>query len=236
MQNACWWQCSQKALSYGLPQGFVTFGPAFSDPQLPVEALLLLPAGNCSRGLLQSLRSAPILRECGVGLYLGDPFLNIDRVASDFAEWSVNWVTNLPSIAQHDEHFRRDMQEVGFSVANELEVLAQFRRSGFKTLAAISDTRHTSLFADYPADAILALQTTDELQISFPSASKREAMAQSVSEALPDNMSGKPVITLVNEDEAAFMNSTTMIRPEVFSLNGSWPLSHDGNDLQESRS
>ena len=234
MQNGCWWHCSRKARSHGLPEGFVTFGPAFSDPQLPIEALLLLPSGNCSRGLLQALRGASDLRGCGVGLYLGDPFINIDRVASDFAEWSVSWVTNLPSIAQHDEHFRSDLQEVGFSVDNELEVLAQFRKHGFKTLAAISDTNQARTLADYPADAVLALQTTDELQISFPSASKRQAMARSVTETLPDSMIGKPVITLTNEGEATFTDSITMMRPEVFSLIESWPANGNGN--QESRS
>lgn len=223
IQNGCWWQCSAKARALGLPAGFLTFGPAFTNTDLPIEALTLLPSGDCSRGLIGALAdNTAALPGLGVGLYLDDPFLNIERIARQFSDWSIAWVTNLPTIAQHDQQFRDDLRDVNFSVENELQTLLTFRAHGFKTLASVSNERQVASMSDYAPDAILVVQSTKDLQISFPSLSARQAQAHRVADALPDSLTDVSVLFQLTSNETARADLAGVLRPTIFRMAGEW--------------
>lgn len=217
--NVCLWRSSQEAAVIGLPAGFLTLAPAFVQPPLPVEALMLLPAGTGSRGMLDAIAQAPsAVVNNGIGLFLGDPFLNSRRIAVDLRSWSVSWVSNLPTVAQHDEAFQQDLAEVGFSVASELELLFEYRCHGFKTLAALSDLTHIHHLRAHPVDAILWVQTTRDLQVSFPSLPQRQSLVRDARLKMQQLGIDCHILPLVNEDELLYSTIAAICRPQPIAL------------------
>ena len=206
------WRChhSARMKKHHLPSGFVSISPAFRDDALPLESLALLPGGEGSQGFLQQIVEHPEqLQNMGVGLFLSDPFLNIKLVSSQLKKLSVQWIVNLPSIAQHDEEFRSELADVNISVARELKVLHKFQQQGFHTLAAISTAEHAIALADYPADAILVLQTTTDLQISFPSLPQRLKKAKEIAELAAT----AEVLPVASEPDLAQIDYPALLRP-----------------------
>ena len=165
IRDSCW-SCTENHKGAGLPRGFLTSGPAFEDENLPAEATALLPSGDGTRGLLDSLTRQPELaNDHGIGLFMCDPFVNQEQVIRLLERIDLRWVANLPSLAQHDDAMRRQLRDVGFSVEAELEKLASHRSAGFKTLAVISSVRHVEYLARYPADCALIVQTLSLIHI-----------------------------------------------------------------------
>ena len=104
------WSCTENYKIADLPRGFLTSGPAFIDENLPAEAMALLPSGDGTRGLLESLARQPELADNhGIGLFMCDPFVNQEQVMRLFERINLGWVANLPSLAQHDDSMRRQL-------------------------------------------------------------------------------------------------------------------------------
>ena len=197
-----------------LPTGFVSISSAFRNDALPLESLALLPGGEGSQGFLKQIAEQP-LKGPGIGLFLSDPFLNIKQVSNQLKKLNISWLANLPSIAQHDEEFRGELADVNISVARELEVLNEFRQQGFHTLAAISSVDQASSIADYPSDAILVLQTTTDLQISFPSLPQRLKKAKEI--AALDTIANYDILPIVMEPDLTLIDHPAMLRPVWFN-------------------
>ncbi len=210
------WECAGKSANTNLPKGFITLSPAFFDPKLPAECHALLPSGNGSRGLLEAIAREPeIAVERGIGIFFNDPFLNITQVSQMLNQHQIGWIANLPSIAQHDAEFRSDLRDVGFSVQAELRCLAQLRRPGLRTMAAISSTTHADMLADFPADAVVVVQTTSELQVSFPSFGQRLARLESINNVLQKQTLGICAMPLVTAAEGVTQASPVILRPQL---------------------
>jgi hypothetical protein len=215
------WTCSKKARELGLPAEFATVGPPFDEPDVPVEAMILLPSGAGNERFVQTIhsnaRTSPV---SGVGLFLNDPFLRLSKTVALLKASGVSWVANLPSVAQHDRSFRQQLDDVGFTVTHELNVLAQFRVEGFKTLAVVSDPTQCGALSDHPVDAVLRVQTTSDVQISFPSETQRTAAADDIARELRNLPSRPPVMPLVTELEFSRIDYPAIRRP-VFALSPS---------------
>lgn len=180
---------------------------------------MLLPAGQGSRGLLSRVSANPkVVEQMGLGLYLGDPFLNHQRIAADLKNWSVSWVSNLPSVAQHEQAFRDDLENFGFSLADELASLAQYRQDGIKTLAVVSDVQHVDALIEHPADAVLVIQTTKDIQVSFPSLPQRLVLVHKVTDRARECNLDIPVLPLVTQQELQRDQISAVCRPERFSI------------------
>jgi len=208
------WKCRLGANPSGLPTGFVTFGPAFLDSNLPTEVLMLLPSTQGSTGLLRRIQDTPeITRGRGVGLFLGDPFLNRPQICALLGRLGVNWVANLPALAQHDEEFLHYAGDVGFSIANEIKALSAYRADGLKTLAVVSATSHCAALMSHPADAVLVVPNARELQVSFPSLPRRQTMVRDIQNILVDAGLDIPVIPLVTRAEGDLGGICAIERP-----------------------
>lgn len=217
MKNALLWKCHDPGVLIGLPEGFVTFGAAFSAPDLPREATLLLPGNTGSTGLLRDIAQVPErMFGLGVGLFLNDPFLNFRQVAKELLGLGVTWLVSLPSMAQHDPGFRSDLEAVGLSVDAELAHLAEARQAGMHTLAVVSSASQAAALARHPADAVLVIPTTADIQISFPSLTRREAMAAAVRTALKGDAPQVPVLTFLRSDELSRSTGAALARPVPF--------------------
>lgn len=213
-QNLLLWNCRPGQVPDDLPTGIVTFGPAFLDANLPTEVLMLLPSTEGSSGLLRAVGEAPqILRGRGIGLFLSDPFLNTPQICAMLHRLDVSWVTNLPTLAQHDDEFLREIGDVGFSVARETEALAVYRADGFRTLAVVSSTAHCAAILAHPADAVLVIPNTRALQVSYPSLPQREATVKDIRGNLTAAGLDIPVFPLVTASEKLLSGTRAIERP-----------------------
>lgn len=208
------WKCYDPGGALALPDDVLSFAPAFDSDSLPLEALSLLPAGRCSSGLLDDIAAGRLdAAGRGVGLFLGDPFLSLERAERVLGGAGATWVTMLPSLAQHESVLRDDLRPVGLTVATELARLAAFRRRGFRTLAVVSSPEDADAVAEHPADAVLSIQTTAEIQISFPSLPQREAAAGLVADRLAALEMALPVLPVVTPAEMPRMTRPCLARP-----------------------
>ena len=208
------WLCSERARETGLPWAFSTVSPPFFEDDVPLEATVLLPSGLGNEGLLRAIRSGPGARHGGgVGLFLNDPFLNVPNVIAELKNCSVTWVANLPSVAQHDPAFQEQLRDVGFTMSRELDVLAQFRAGGLKTLAVVSAPEHCASLAGQPTDALLRIPTTSDIQISFPSEAQRLTAANEIVAALEECGQKTPVLYMVTKAEFSRVDAAAMCRP-----------------------
>ena len=206
------WRSHDSNGAHWLPRGFLSMSPPFRNDALPLESIALLPGSSGSQGLLQHIAANPACAQGnGVGLFLGDPFLNLEQITQQLKKLEVQWICNLPSMAQHAEEFRNQLADVDISVAGELKALHEFRLHGFHTLAGLSSTDHLHTLVSHPADAILVLQTTDDLQISFPSLPQRlKKVTEIAAIAMIDKCKVLPVVT---ESELPQLSSNAVLRP-----------------------
>ena len=213
------WKClagtdSRTSQALALPDRFITQSAVFESPDLPLECLALLPSGQGSLGLITDINTHSGLSENqGIGLFLNDPFLNITQVANLLETHKIGWITNLPSIAQHEESLRRDLYDVGISMETELARLAEFRQQGVRTLAAISTLKHAAMLDQHPADAVVVLQTTEELQVSFPSFATRKPRYLEIRKFLRQHNDNAYVLPILSTSETAQFREPALLRP-----------------------
>ncbi len=180
---------------------------------------MLLPSTGGSTGLLSTIAKTPeIARDRGVGLFLSDPFLNTPQICAMLGRIGVNWMTNLTTLAQHDEEFLREIGDVGFSVAREIEALAAYRANGFRTVAAVSSTAHCAAIVAHPADAVLVVPNTKALQVSYPSLPQREAIANDIQRNLRSSGLDIPVFPLITASESLQSGGPAIERPIPFEI------------------
>jgi len=175
---------------------------------------MLLPSTAGSSGLLDTILQTPtIIRDRGIGLFLSDPFLNTPQICAMLERIGVKWVTNLPSLAQHDDEFLREIGDVGFSVAQELHALAAYRDGGFRTMAVVSSNSHCDAIVAHPADAVLVVPNTRALQVSYPSLPQREATVREIRKTLGAAGLDIPVFPLVTTADNLQPDTPAIERP-----------------------
>ncbi len=219
------WKILPPPACRAMPEGIITFAPAFTHPKLPIEALTLLPKTACSQGLLADIAENPELAlNRIVGLFITDPFLNLSRIAKDFGRRNVTWVANLPTIAQHDEEFRSLVGDVGFGVKNEMAALAQLSKAGMRTLGAISDPSDALIVAAARPDAVFILPDFACLTKGFTSLATRLNLLEAMCEALSKEGYDGPVFGLFEASETTGRTMTlpagagAILRPVIMPL------------------
>ena len=86
-----------------------------------------------------------------------------------------------------------------------------------RTLAAISTIEHAGMLSRYPADAVVVLQTTDELQVSFPSFAKRQVVYTEIRNFLEQEGDEVCVMPILAASEKADFSGPALLRPEMLS-------------------
>jgi len=199
-----------------LPSGFLTAAPGLPGDRVPMEVGLLLPAGK-GRGMVTDtvVANAAAVEGEGVGLFMANPFLAVDREAPRLQAVGVNWVANLPSTHQQDADFRQQLQDVGLDWTRELTCLARFGALGLKRLILFCDEADCVEVAAAKPDAVAILPRVADFAAGFPSMLRRGGPAQAVAKRLRDAGWEGPVLVLGSEAEAA---SPTLWPPGVDGL------------------
>jgi len=187
-----------------LPSGFLTAAPGLPGHAVPMEVGLLLPAGQGQGSIIDSVSNDPLVAHgMGVGLFMANPFLDVDREAARLRSAGVHWVANLPSTHQQDAEFRQQLEDVGLDWQREVGCLARFGVLGLKRLAVLCDEAScTDVLAAGP-EAIAILPRVADFAAGFPSMLRRGGSAQAVAGTLRAKGWDGPVLVLGSEAEAA---------------------------------
>lgn len=219
MQNLMRWKCGQAPGEMALPSGFITFGPAFTHDDVPPEALMFLPRTKGSRGLLDQLTQKPDLAaEGGVGLFLVDPFLNLEEMASRLLRCGVSWVCNLPTVAQCEAEFVDQIADVGFTHDAEIAALERLAVSGLNILISLTHADQVARVSTVGARAILVMPTIADMQAGFASRRQRSSAATDVRRAVDEAGLDLPVLCLMSRDEleqGLKFADGALLRPEL---------------------
>jgi len=172
------------ALPARVPSEILTGKPRFRNESMPDEIGLLLPTNDGPRHFIDTIASKPDqFDDAMVGLFMANPFLNIPHESPRLQKAGIKWITNLPSVGQQDEDFSLQLSDVGLDHDRELECLAQFRKTGFKIAAVVTDVIDAKAAAAIEPDMLIVLPRVAGFAAGFPSSRQRGAAAQAASDA-----------------------------------------------------
>ena len=118
---------------------------------------MLLPSADTNIALLSVLEAEPErFAGLAVGLFLSDPFLNVDLAIRRLRAAGVGWVAALPSACQHEPDFRQYLREVDLDLERELRVLKAVSDAGISTIATVSSAPDAAAMGSLPT-AMLVL-------------------------------------------------------------------------------
>lgn len=204
--NLLTWQIARRASSlardWPLPSAILTAGPPFSHESLPAEISLLLPNTAGAGGLVAAVAAAPErLIGRALGLFLADPFLNVQGEVAGLRAVGVAWVANLPSVEQQDVDFAQQLEDVGLDFARELDRLGQLHGAGFQVIAVVAGVPAAAAVRPLDPQAVVVVPRIADFAAGFPSFRRRGALAREVKAALGD-WAG-PLLGLATAGEAA---------------------------------
>jgi hypothetical protein len=167
-----------------IPGAVITVGPPFQHESMPDEVAILLPTNQGPARLIEQLVDAPAALDNAVlGLFLASPFLNVKVESRRLRRAGCGWITNLPSVVQHDEEFSQQLCDVELGFDHELERLARFRAEGFRTAAVVADATSAAAAAAVEPDAMFVLPRVADYAAGFPSLRQRSTAVFSAAEA-----------------------------------------------------
>jgi predicted TIM-barrel enzyme len=184
------------------PAQLVSLAPRLRPPGLPLEVAQLLPNQDGCRALLAALRECQPPAASAAGLFLADPFLQVERAAGALRAAGIVVVANLPSVGQHEADFYQQLADVGLDGARELAALAAFRAQGFASAAVVCDAEAARAAARNDPDLILALPKIAGFAAGFPSLRQRGVLAQAVRATLSEEGWSGPLLLLADRTEA----------------------------------
>ncbi|MCP4329474.1 MAG: hypothetical protein GY791_13680 [Alphaproteobacteria bacterium] len=186
-----------------IPAAVLTIGPRFRQEGMPEEVSILLPTNAGPKRLIDAVAegSAPVDGAI-LGLFLASPFLNVESEGRRLAQAGVRWVTNLPSVAQQDEEFARQLSDVDLDHRRELQSLAAVRDQGFRIAPVVADGADAVAAVDIAPDALIVLPRVADFAAGFPSLRQRGAAIQAVANAVAAAGWPGPVFGLGNTGEA----------------------------------
>jgi hypothetical protein len=169
----------------GIPGQFLTLSPRLNHDRLPPEVALLLPNQDGVRSLIAGLDGAATETDepLGLGLFLADPFFVAERNVESLKQAGVIWVTNLPTVAQHDDSFAQQLSEVRFDLARELERLSAFKAAGFRIAVTVTNAAGARAACEINPECLIVLPHVADFGAGFPSFRQRGASADAVSRA-----------------------------------------------------
>ncbi|MBN2023694.1 MAG: sigma-54-dependent Fis family transcriptional regulator [Pirellulales bacterium] len=118
----------------------------------------LLPLANANeltweiaqRHVLPRVTRTPVV----VGLCAHDPVLDLDAVLARFRGFGVAGVTNFPTVGFLDGQYREAMDQSGYSLAREVEMLAAAKRRDFFTVGFCFNPREAIAMAEAGVDVL----------------------------------------------------------------------------------
>ncbi|MDF1749190.1 MAG: hypothetical protein P1V34_09995 [Alphaproteobacteria bacterium] len=164
---------------------FITFAARLEHDSLPAEVSLLLPNQDGARALIKAIHAAEIPAQdaLGLGLFLADPFFIVDHQIDALKAAGISWITNLPSVAQHDDSFAQQLSEVQFNLTRELDRLAEFKAAGFRIAVTVTDATGATAACALDPDMLIVLPHVGDFSAGFPSFRHRGVSADAVSQA-----------------------------------------------------
>ncbi|WP_425403529.1 hypothetical protein [Hwanghaeella sp.] len=187
-----------------LPACILTAAPSLPGDRVPMEVGLLLPTGGGKDSVTGIVPSDAEERgAAGIGLFMANPFLSVEREAERLKRAGVEWVSNLPSTHQQDPEFRQQLEDVGLDWTREVRCLAEFGELGFKRLAVLCDEAACADVLAARPEAVAILPRVADFAAGFPSMLRRGGSAQGVAMALREKGWSGPVLVLGSEAEAA---------------------------------
>ena len=178
-------------LGPSLPLGIATIRPALRHELMPPEVGILLPCADTNVVVLSALDAAPErFAGLGIGLFLSDPFLNVDLAMRRLAAAGVAWIAALPSACQHENDFRQYLREVDLDLERERRVLAALSGAGFATIATVSSAADAAAAGGLPT-AVLVLPGVSAFVKGFPELAVRLDLERAVAARAPEH--GRPL-------------------------------------------
>lgn len=168
----------------GLPASILTIGPRFEAESMPDEVAILLPTNSGPIRLIDCVVDDPgLCADAMLGLFLASPFLDVAPESARLRDAGVKWIANLPSVAQQDDEFARQLPDVGLDLQHELDCLSRFHVRGFKVAVAVSDAQGAVAAAAIEPEIMIVIPRVADFAAGFPSLRQRGTAAQSVFEA-----------------------------------------------------
>ncbi len=189
MSAASWlrWDIVPAEPGNELPGFLVTRAAALENENMPPEVAMLLPSGGGTDALVSLvLAGADSFSDAVIGLFLADPFFNPAVEGRRLAAAGIRWVANLPSVAQQDEAFIRQLADVDLDPGREFRGLVSLGAAGLGIVAVVVDADGAITAADSGAEIVIILPRLADYAAGFPSLRQRESAAQSVARTLED--------------------------------------------------
>lgn len=190
------WKIHRKSQVPDLPEVILTAPSGAPVSNLPPELAALLPTRPDEDSWISEIPA-----EACVGLFMANPLSQRNRIDTRLQDAGVKWVTNLPSVSQHDEEFIANLSEVGLGPRLELENLARYLRQGFKCIATVSSPKDATYAASVGLTNFLVMPHVQAYEGGFPSELTRNRAVAEVANVLAE----LPVtlLGLVSASEAA---------------------------------
>ncbi|MDW3203992.1 MAG: phosphoenolpyruvate hydrolase family protein [Alphaproteobacteria bacterium] len=189
----------------GLFHAVATPVPALLAEGLPAEVGLLLPNRNSQPvelAIADRLAAGDGARPA-LGLFMANPFLKLDTVAAACQSASIEWIVNLPSVAQQDSEFGQQLEDVGLDLTGELRRLDALHARGLRTAAVVTDAEGAEKAIAAGAEVLIVLPRVSDFAAGFPSSRQRGTAIQLVRNALASSDWQGSVLGLGDATEAA---------------------------------
>ncbi len=212
------WQVVPRADSeFSLPCGIWTASPPKNMPQqMPPEAALLLPGPHCSSPWPDSNKMPA---GSALGMFVANPVLNTVTLSRDLKAAGIEWIANIPSLAQHEADFRRDLSDVGIGTELEANVLTLLCDAGFRVMAVVGTADDAKRAVQTGASALLALPPVGSYETGFPSTRVRAGQIARIRSAF--SALDLPVLGLLTKAE--------------YPLQTTWPNGFDAGVVRPQR-
>lgn len=185
------------------PSGIATIAPRLRDRNMPYELAALLPANSGPSDLIADAVTDPgSFQDLALGLFISHPFLNIERERERLLGSGCRWIANLPSVAQQDEEFSRQLTDVALDQSREFDALKRFRQAGFGIAAVISDAAGAEAAVEVAPDIVIVLPRIGDYAAGFPSLRQRGSAVTTVHDVLRVGQWTGILLCLAEDSEA----------------------------------
>lgn len=118
------------------------------------------------------------------------------------------WIVNLPSVAQHEDEFRRLLSEVDLDHRREMRALARIGAAGLDTLATVCRPADVEAAGTAAPRALFALPPVAAYGDGVPSLDRRFALEADIAAS-----TDLPVLGLRASGEPAGERPAALLRP-----------------------
>ena len=208
--------------------GIFTIAPGFSHQNMPPEIAGLLPSNEGPRAFIDRVLTQPNWpAQFALGLFMSDPFLSIESESQRLIAHGVQWVTNLPSVDQHEEEFTQQLSDVGLDQTREFNALTRFKEAGMNIALIVSAPEKIEQIVQLCPDAVIVIPKVTDFAAGFPSPRQRGSSVHAVHAALRERDWRGPVIGYGDESETSHQSQW----PDVADALMSRPIATDAIDL-----